>query len=79
MSVIESNKTVGINELTELESETIALAVRNGFRSGVLDNLSWEISIEKIEHDELLQIVELIEEGFTSGYYPTWQLTFQHN
>lgn len=67
------------NDLKDVELEIIALSVKKGFTSGRIGDLEWEVTFEKHdweegEDDSLLHIVKLIEEGYTSGYYPSWQL-----
>lgn len=70
--------TENFKGITQEESEVIAFAVRNGIRSGRLDNLEWTVSIYQgnSDNDSLLHIVQMIEEGNTTGYEPTWLLTF---
>lgn len=72
-------QTINFNGLSTEEQEVIALSVRNGIRRGSLDNLTWTFASEIKENDELLQLVSLIEEGFTSGHDPAWSLTFKRN
>lgn len=71
--------TINHNGLKDGEQEVIALAVRNTFRRGSIEKLEWEVSIykENDDNDSILQIVQLIEEGYTSGHKPTWLLSFE--
>lgn len=68
---------INYNGLTDKEQFGIAFLVGKGFNEGVLDNVSWKVEIE--EEEERQNIVNMINEGFTSGYYPDWQLSFQRN
>lgn len=67
-----------MNTLKENELNAIAHLIEEGFTSGILDDLKWEVSFEKHDWDEeednYKHIANLIKKGYTSGYYPSWQL-----
>lgn len=67
-----------MNTLDDNELKAIAYLIEEGFTSGMLDTLKWEISFEMHDWDDSVDnhrhIGELIKRGFTSGYYPSWQL-----
>lgn len=70
--------TIGINGLTEMESEMIASSFERDITSGILGTgLYFTIVHGNITDEEKEHIVNLIYSGYTSGYYPKWQLTFE--
>lgn len=64
---------VNYTGMTDKEQEGIAFFITRGYRQGRIDNLNWSIEIN--EEDTVSEIANMIEDGFTSGYYPDWKLS----
>lgn len=67
-----------MNTLKDNELEAIAYLIEEGFTSGKLDGLKWEITFEKHDWDEEEDNYRIIgnhiKKGNIMGYYPSWQL-----
>lgn len=73
----ETNSVVNYFGLTDKEQMGIAFFISKGYTSGTIDGLHWRLVCNSICDDEMDMIVQLLEQGFTSGQCPTWHLTFE--
>jgi len=64
---------VNYTGMTDKEQEGIAFFITKGYRQGRINNLNWSIEING--EDTVSEIANMIEDGFTSGYYPGWKLS----
>lgn len=68
-----------INLLTHNELQVVGMAVKLGFTSGSIGKVEWELEVNKydIYSNIMRDISREIEEGFTSGSVPEWELTYK--
>ncbi len=69
---------ININGLMDKESEMIAESFSRGVTSGLMGTgLKWEIVHEGLDGMDELHVFNQLYDGFTSGYYPNWELKFE--
>lgn len=66
---------INYNGLTDKEQSGVAFFVNEGYTQGRIDNLEWKLNMQP--EDNLKDIVNMIQNGFTEGYRPEWSLTFK--
>lgn len=69
--------TINHGGLSDKEQVGIAFLVSKGYTNGAIDGLHWKLECKSAFDDSGMEMVaELINQGYTCGHYPTWQLTF---
>lgn len=73
----EPSGSINYGGLTDKEQMGIGFLVSKGYTNGSIDGLNWKLECQSVFDDSGMELVaELINQGYTSGHYPTWQLTF---
>lgn len=64
---------INYNGLTDKEQYGITFFVNRGYREGNIDGLQWSIELDE---KDAFEVVDMLDRGFTSGFYPDWRLSF---